>query len=86
MKFGPVTKLDKRNKATSKNFDYDVCQEIVTSLSFFLFLTNLEQSRGWDRETKSVKVMISVIVTFCLTKTENRTKKSLTQLSHYCFE
>ena len=27
-----------------------------------------------------------LIVTFHLTKTENRTKKSLTQLSHYCFE
>ena len=27
-----------------------------------------------------------VIVTFYLTKTENRTKKSLTQLSYYCFE
>ena len=24
MKFGPVTKLDKRNKTTSKNFDDDV--------------------------------------------------------------
>ena len=38
MKFGPVTKLDKRNKATSKNFDYDVmsrnCDIIVI---FFIF-------------------------------------------------
>ena len=32
------------------------------------------------------KVIFSFIVTFCLTKNENRTKKSLTQLSHYCFE
>ena len=62
MKFGPVTKLDKRNKTTSK--------------------------KSGDRipDTESEKVMFSVIVTFCLTKTENRTKKSLTQLSHYCFE
>ena len=28
----------------------------------------------------------SLIVTFYLTKTENKTKKSLTQLSHYFFE
>ena len=27
-----------------------------------------------------------IVGNFYLTKTENRTKKSLTQLSHYCFE
>ena len=37
-------------------------------------------------DTESAKVMFPVIVTFCLKKTENRTKKSLTQLSHYSFE
>ena len=78
MKLGPVTKLDKRNKTTSKKF--------MTSLSFFGFLANLEQSGGRIPDTESAKVMFSVIVTFYLTKTENRTKKSLTQLSHYCFE
>ena len=45
MKLGQVTKLDKRNKITSKKFDDDVmsCQKIVT-LTFFLFTANLEQS------------------------------------------
>ena len=62
MKFGPVTKLDKRNKTTSK------------------------MSEGRIPDTEPAKVMFSVIVTFCLTKTENKTKKSLTQLWHYCFE
>ena len=33
----------------------------------------------------NVKLTFSLIVTFYLTKTENRTKKSQTQLSHYCF-
>ena len=36
--------------------------------------------------TLSVILIFSLIVTFYLTKTENRTKKSLTQLSYYCFE
>ena len=85
MKLGPVTKLDKRNKTTSKNLTLMSCRKIVTSLSFFGFLANLEQSGGRIPDTESAKVMFSVIVTFCLTKTENRTKKSLTQLSHYCF-
>ena len=30
--------------------------------------------------------MFSLTVTFYLAKTENKTKKSLTQHSHYCFE
>ena len=51
-------------------------QEIVPPLLFFRFMANLEQSGS----------RISDIVTFYLTKTENRTKQSLTQLSHYCFE
>ena len=53
------------------------------SLSFFGVLVNLEQSAGRILDTESAKVMFSVIGTFYLTKTENRTKKSLTQLTHY---
>ena len=79
MKLGPVTKLDKRNKVTSKKCEDD-------KLSFFTFLANSEQSGGWIPDTESAKVMVSVMVTFCLTETENRTKNSLTQLSRYCFE
>ena len=36
--------------------------------------------------TESAEVMSSLIVTFCITKTANRTKKSQTQLSHNSFE
>ena len=86
MKLGPVTKPDKRNKTTSINLMMTSFRKIVTSLSFFGFLANLEQSGGRIPDTESAKVMFSVIVTFYLTKTENRTKKSLTQLSYYCFE
>ena len=49
-------------------------------------LANLEQFRERIPDTDFVKVMFSVTVTFCHTKTENRTKKPLTELSHYCFE
>ena len=41
MKLGPVTRLDKRNKATSKNFDDDVmsgnCDVIVIFLIYGQF-------------------------------------------------
>ena len=42
MKLGPVSKIDKRNKKTSKNLEMTPCRKIVTSLSFFGFLANLE--------------------------------------------
>ena len=74
MKVGPEAKVDKRNKTTSKKFDDDVMSKIVTSLLFF----NLQPICR--------KLIFSLIVTFYLTKTENGTKKSLTQLSHYFFE
>ena len=47
MKLVPVTKLDKRNKTTSKKKnDDDVmsCQKTVTSFLFFQLTASLEQS------------------------------------------
>ena len=53
MKLGPVTKIDKRNKTTSKKLTLTSCQIIVTSLPFFGFLANLEQSGGRIPNTES---------------------------------
>ena len=75
MKLGAVTRL--------KNLTMKSCRKFVTSLSFFGFLANLEQSGGRIPDKESAKVMLSVMGIFCLTKTEKRTKKSLTQLSQY---
>ena len=44
MKFGPVSKLDNRNKTIKKKIDDISCQPTVMSLSFFQFLANLKQS------------------------------------------
>ena len=84
MKVGTVTKLDKRNKTTTMTMTS--CQKIVTSLLFFGFMANLKQSGSRILDTYSVKLTFSLRKLFYLTKTENRTKKSLTQFSHYCFE
>ena len=56
------------------------------SESFFQFMANLEQFGSRILDAESVKLIFSLIVTFYITKTENRTKKSLTKLSQYCFE
>ena len=76
MKPGPVTKIDKRNKTTSKKLTITSCRKILTSLSFSWFLANLVQSGGQIPDTESAKFMFSLTVTFCLAKTENKTKKS----------
>ena len=86
MKLRPVNKLDKTNKKTSKKLTMTSFQKIVTSLSLFGFLAYLEQSGDRISATESEKQMFLVILAFCLTKTENRTRKPPTQLSHYCFE
>ena len=83
IKLRPLLELDKSNKTTSKKLKLTSHQEIMTSLSFFGLLANLEQSGGRIPDTESTKVMFSVVVTFYLKNNENRTKKSLTQLSHY---
>ena len=45
MKLGPVPKLDKRNKKTSKKFDDEVMSENCNVIAIFQFTTNLEQSK-----------------------------------------
>ena len=64
MKLGAVTKLDKRNKPTSKNFDNDVISGNCDVLSFFKFLANLEQPGDRIPDTESAKGMFSVKATF----------------------
>ena len=44
MKLGAVTKLEGRNKKKSKKLTMVSCWKILTSLSFFGFMVNLEQS------------------------------------------
>ena len=77
MKLGLVTKLDKRKETKSKKFEDDFMSEIVTPLPFFQFTTNLEQSGSRIPGAYPVKLIFLLIVSFYLSKTENRIKKSL---------
>ena len=62
MKLGPVTKLDKRDKTTSKKLTMTSCGKIVTSFPFFQFTTNLEQSGSRTPDALSIKLIFSLIV------------------------
>ena len=44
MKLGPVTKINKKNTATLKKITVRWWQQVVMSLLFFQFMSNLEQS------------------------------------------
>ena len=74
-----VTKLDKRNKI-SKKIDDDVISENCDITAMFPIYSQFGAIQKPDTRG------ISLTVTFYYTKSENRTKKSLPQLSHYCFE
>ena len=74
MKLGAVTKVDRRNKITSKKLTMTSCQKIVRSLSFLGFLVNMEQSESRIPDTESAKVMFSLIVTFFLQKLKTELK------------
>ena len=86
MELGPVTKLDKKKKITSKKFSDDVMSENCDAIVIFRIFVQFGAVRRPDSGHRACKVMFSGIETFCFTETENRTKKILTQLSHCCFE
>ena len=56
------------------------CQQVVASLSFFRFMANLQLLGSQTPDGWSTKFKFSLIATFYLTKPENRTKESPTQL------
>ena len=77
MKLGPATKIDKRNKITSKKFDDDVMPANCDVIVILLINGKFRAIRKRDSTCIVCKSYFSLTVTFHLTKSENRTKKSL---------
>ena len=74
-----MTTLNKFNDdAVSANYD------IITT--FFQITIDLEQRGSRIPDAWSMILQFSSIATFCITKSEERSKKSLTQVSCYGFE
>ena len=86
MKFGPGPKFDKGKKTNSKNLDDNVMSEHYDVFVIFRICGQFGAVQRPHSGHRVCEVTFSVMVTFCLTETENRTKVSLTQLSPYCFE
>ena len=60
MKFGPVTKLDKRNKAESKKFDDDVMSENCDVSAIFSIYVPFGAIRKPDSGSKVSKTYIFI--------------------------
>ena len=73
IKIRPVTTLEKKNMATSKNWTITSCQQIVTSL-FFLRIYG-QYAAIQKLNSRRMVYKTSLTVTFYLTKPESRTKK-----------
>ena len=79
MKLGPAIKVDKRSNGDVKKFnDYVISENCDVILLFPIY--------GQFAAIWKPNLHFSLTITFYLTKTENKTKKSVTQLSYYCFE
>ena len=61
MKLRPVTKFDSRNKTTTTTTKLMTTsyRQIVSPLSFFKFMVDLEQSGSWVPDAYSVEIMLS---------------------------
>ena len=75
-----------RKTKQRQKIDYDVMSDSCDVIVIFQNYGQFGAIRKLDSGRKSVKLMLPLIVTYYLTKTQTRTKKSLTQLSHYCFK
>ena len=86
MKLGPGTKLDKKNKTSSKIFDFDVMSENCDVIAIFRIFGQFGAVRGLDSGHGDCKSYVFSNSYLFYYKTENRTEKFPTQPSHYCFE
>ena len=61
MKLGPITKLDKRNKTTSKNFDDDVMSRNCDIIAIFSIYSQL--GTIWKPDSGRVVCKIYIFIT-----------------------
>ena len=73
-KLRPVYKIDKRNNTKSKKFDVDVMLENCDVIVIIRISGQFGAVQRPDSRHRVGKSYVSVIVTFYLTKTANRTK------------
>ena len=87
MKRGPVAKLYKGNKTTSKKFDDKFMLENCDVIVIFPIYGQFGAIRKRDSGHILCETYIFINTNLLSYKnTENKTKRLLRQFSHYCFE
>ena len=86
MKLGSVTKLDKRNKTISKKFDHNVMSQNCDVIVIFPIYCQFEGIQNPDSGCLVCKTYIFINSNLLSFQNLKQNKKSLTLLSHYCFE
>ena len=84
MKLGAITKIDKRNNITSTKLSNDILSENCDVIIIFRIFGQF--GAVWRPDSGHRVFKKYVFSNGDLLPYKNRTKKSLTQLSHYCFE
>ena len=83
MKLGTVTKLDKRKTVKSRKFDENVMSANCDVIVIFPIYGQFEAI--WKPDFGCM-VKTYIFINSNFTKTVNRTRKSLSQLSYYSFQ
>ena len=78
--------LTREAKQRQKKITNDVLSEDCDVIVIFRIFGHFGAVRGADSGHRVCKTYVFINRTFSLAKTENKTKKSLTQLSHYFFQ
>ena len=81
-----IQQRQKKKKKKKKNRRWRYVDELWLHCQFFQFMATLKQSGSHISNAWSVILTFSLVVTFYLTKSENRTKNVLTQILCCCFE
>ena len=79
MKLKPLTNFDKRNKTMSKKFDDDIMSAECEVIAIFPIYAQFGAIRKLDSGRRVCKTYIFIKINLYLTKTENRTEKSIGQ-------
>ena len=86
MKLGSVTIIGKRNTATSKKVDDEGMLANCNVIAIFPIYGQFGAISKPHSGCISFKIYIFINSNLLSYKTENRTKRSLTRLSYYCFK
>ena len=86
MKLVPVTKFDKENKTIPKEFNDGIMSENCDVVFVFPIYYQSGEIQKPDFGYIVCKTYIFINSNLLSCKTENRIKKSLTNLSQYCFK